>query len=254
VEGIGPAPDRAGLAVALALAAAAAGIAEPAARVEPLPSRDWLAENRRSFRPIAAGRFLVHPSHDRPLAPGRIALCVDAGEAFGSGEHATTLGCLLAIDALGRRWPRGRGIARRGRRGRAADLGCGTGILALAMALHWRAPVLAIDLAPEAVRVARANARRNGAGALVRTLHADGFAARTARGPFDLIAANILQRPLVRLAPALAARLRRGGRAVLSGFYADQAQAVIAAHRARGLALERRIAIGAWSAVTMRRK
>jgi len=255
IEGIGPAPNRALLGTALALAAAACDIAEPVAVVEALPKVDWLAENRRSFKPVAAGRFLVHPSHDRPVARGRIALCVDAGEAFGSGEHETTRGCLLAIDGLTKRWPRGRGAARKGRGGRALDMGCGTGILALAMALYWRSPVLGIDLAPEAVRVARDNARINGAVTLVRAEHADGFRARVARrGRFDVIAANILQRPLIRMAPLLARRLERGGRAILSGFYVDQAPAVVAAHRAQGLALERRIVLGAWCAGVMRRK
>ncbi|MCC7049965.1 MAG: 50S ribosomal protein L11 methyltransferase [Alphaproteobacteria bacterium] len=255
IEGIGPEPDRGQLAMSLALAAAAAGIAEPPVTVEALPEVNWLAENRRSFTPLSAGRFLVHPSHDRPLAPGRIALCIDAGEAFGSGEHETTRGCLLAIDALGRRWPRGRGVARRGRAGRALDMGCGTGILSLAMALLWRSPVLGIDLAPEAVRVARANAGINQAAVLMRAVHADGFRARLLRGRrFDLVAANILQRPLVAMAPALARHLRRGGRAILSGFYSDQAQAVIAAQRAQGLAPERRIVVGAWCTVVMRRK
>jgi ribosomal protein L11 methyltransferase len=255
VEAIGPEPDMGRLGIALALVAATLGIAEPPVTVEPLPRVDWLAENRRSFKPLSAGRFLVHPSHDRPRAPGRIALCIDAGEAFGSGEHETTRGCLLAIDGLAKRWPRGRGVARRGRRGRALDMGCGTGILALAMALMWRTPVLGVDLAPEAVRVARDNARINAAATLVRAECADGFRARIVRRErYDLIAANILQRPLMAMAPALARRLRRGGRAILSGFYVDQAQAVIAAHRARGLAVERRIVLGAWCALTMRRK
>lgn len=255
IEGIGPEPDRGRLGMSLALAAVAAGIAEPPVTVEALPQVNWLAENRRSFKPLSVGRFLVHPSHDRPTAPGRIALCIDAGEAFGSGEHETTRGCLLALDALGKRWPRGRGVARRGRGGRALDMGCGTGILSLAMALPWRSPVLGIDLAPEAVRVARDNARINSAGTLLRAAHADGFRTRLVKGrQFDLVAANILQRPLVAMAPALARHLRRGGWAILSGFYVDQAQAVIAAHRARGLALERRIVVGAWCAVMMRRK
>jgi ribosomal protein L11 methyltransferase len=254
IEGIAAAPDRGRLAASLALLAAALGVSEPVAQIELLPDKDWLAENRRSFKPLAAGRFLVHPSHDRPPARGRIALCVDAGEAFGSGEHETTRLCLLAIDGLAKRWPRGRGVARKGRCGRALDMGCGTGILALAMALCWRSPVLAVDLAPEAVRVARDNARINGAGTLVRAAHAEGFRTRPAQGKFDVIAANILQRPLVRMAPQLARALELGGRAILSGFYVDQAAAVIAAHRAQRLALERRITLGAWCALVMRRK
>ena len=254
IEGIGAEPDRGRLSAALALIAAAHGLPEPVVAVEALPATDWVAENQRSFRPIHAGRFIAHPSHDRPDAPGRIALCIDAGEAFGSGEHETTRGCLLAIDGLTRRWPPGRGVARKGRRGRALDMGCGTGILALAMARAWRSPVLGVDLAPKSVRVAEENARINQAGTLVRAVWADGFKGRVVkRRRYDLIAANILQRPLVAMAPALARALLPGGRAILSGFFVDQAQAVIAAHRARGLVLERKIVLGPWCAVSLRR-
>ena len=247
IEAIGPAPERGRLGAALALVAAACGVPEPRATVAKLPARDWLAENRRSFRPIAAGRFLVHPSHARPVAPGKRLLRLDAGEAFGTGEHETTRGCLLALDHLARRRPRVR-------RTHGLDVGCGSGILALAMASTWRMKVLAVDLAPEAVRTARANVRDNQATALVRCLCCDGFRHRAVRARrYALIAANILQRPLVAMAPSLAARLARGGRAVLSGFHPHQAQAVIAAHRARGLVLERRITLGTWCAVVMLR-
>lgn len=254
IEGIGSEPDRGALAASVALIAAAHGVAEPAVAVEALPARDWVAENQRSFKPIQAGRFLVHPSHDRPYVPGKIALCIDAGEAFGSGEHETTRGCLLAIDRLARRWPPGRGVARKGRQGRALDMGCGTGVLALAMARTWRSPVLGVDLAPEAVRVALENARLNQAASLLRAVWVDGFKGRAVkRRAYELIAANILQRPLIAMAPSLARSLKRGGRAILSGFFVEQAQAVIGAHRARGLVLERRIVLGQWCAVMMRK-
>jgi ribosomal protein L11 methyltransferase len=247
IEAIGPAPDRGQLGAVLALAAASCGIAEPRADVAPLPQKDWLADNRRSFRPLSAGRFLVHPSHLRPVAPGKLLLCLDAGEAFGTGEHETTRGCLLAIDHLANRRRRLRGA-------HALDVGCGSGILALAMALTWRIPVLAIDTAPEAVRTARANVRDNAGAGLVRCLRADGFRhGQVKRRRYALIAANILQRPLVAMAPALAARLAPGGRVLLSGFYRDQAQAVIAAHRAQGLVLEKRFLIGAWCTTLMRK-
>ena len=247
VEAIGPAPNRGRLDAALAVAAASLGLAEPAAVVEKLPDRDWLKENLSSFRPIGAGRFLVHPSHDRPAAPGRIAICIDAGEAFGTGEHETTRLCLLEIDRIAKRKPRWRGA-------RSLDMGCGSGVLSLAIALKWRAGVLAVDIAPESARIAGANARLNGVAALVRAIAGDGYRLRTVgRRRYDLIVSNILQRPLIALAPALARRLARGGRAVLSGFYRDQAGAVIASHRARGLKPERVTALGAWCAVTFRK-
>jgi ribosomal protein L11 methyltransferase len=254
IEGIGAEPDRGALGSVLALIAASRGLAEPDVSIEALPPTDWVAENQRSFKPIHAGRFIAHPSHDRPDAPGKIALCIDAGQAFGSGEHETTRGCLLAIDGLARRWRPGRGVARKGRAGRALDMGCGTGILALAMARAWRSPVLGVDLAPESVRVAEENARINQAGTLVRAVWADGFKGRAVkRRRYDLIAANILQRPLVAMAPALAGRLLPGGRAILSGFFVDQAQAVISAHRKRGMVQERRFVLGQWCAIIMRR-
>ncbi len=247
IEAIGPEPDRGKLGAALAVAAAAFGIPEPKAAIEKLPDRDWLKENLSSFRPISAGRFLVHPSHDRPDAPGRIAIRIDAGEAFGTGEHETTRLCLLELDRIAKRRPRRRGA-------RVLDMGCGSGILSIAAALMWRNRVLAVDIAPESARIARWNARANGVAALVRAMHADGYRSRpVGRGEYDLILSNILQRPLIAMAPALARHLARGGRAVLSGFYRDQAPAVIAAHRARGLKPERVAALGAWCAVTLRK-
>ncbi|MGQ0676661.1 MAG: 50S ribosomal protein L11 methyltransferase [Rhodospirillales bacterium] len=247
IEAIGPEPDRGRLSAALALAAAALGVAEPRADIAPLPDKDWLAENLRSFKPIEAGRFLAHPSHHRPGAPGKIALRVDAGEAFGTGEHETTLLCLLELDRIAKRTPRLRGA-------RALDMGCGTGILALAVAKAWRIPVLAVDIAPEAARVAGANARLNGVAGLVRAVAGDGYRRRPARGRrYALIASNILQRPLIAMAPGLARHLEPGGRAVLSGFLREQAWAVIAAHRARGLKLERAAGLGAWRALTFKK-
>jgi ribosomal protein L11 methyltransferase len=177
-------------------AIAQAGIAVPQLGVKPLPKVDWLRQNRASFKPQRAGRFFVHDGeHREPPPAATIAIRIDAATAFGSGNHATTQGCLLAIDRL----------ARRPRKGRVLDLGCGSGILAIAAAKALHAPVLAADFDPEAVRVTRANARLNGVGARVRAVQADGFRrqALRARAPFALIVANILARPLVRLAPGL---------------------------------------------------
>lgn len=247
IEAIGPEPDRGKLGAALAVAAAALGIPEPKAAIEKLSDRDWLKENLLSFRPISAGRFLVHPSHDRPDAPGRIAIRIDAGEAFGTGEHETTRLCLLELDRIAKRRPRWRGAS-------VLDMGCGSGILSIAAALKWRNRVLAVDIAPEAARIAHENARLNGVATLICAMHGDGYLLRPVRrGNYDLIVSNILQRPLIAMAPALARHLQRGGRAVLSGFYRDQASAVVAAHRARGLKPERVVSLGAWCAVTLRK-
>jgi len=233
-------PAEGELAARIALAAAAVGIAPPALTLGPLPARDWLAENRRQFPPVRAGRFFVHgTAFAGRVPPGCVALALDAGLAFGSGEHASTRGCLLALDRL---WHRRRRVAR------SLDLGCGSGILALAMAKRWRGQVAAADIDPVAVAVARANARRNGVAAFVRAVRCDG-AGRPVLGKgrrYDLILANILARPLARLAPALARARRRGGSVVLSGILASQAAGVVAAYRGQGLALARRITLGEW--------
>lgn len=233
------APDRAHIEAALAGAAARLGVAAPKLRVDRLPPTDWLAENRKSFPPIAAGRYTVLATHHpAPRSTGRIVLRLDAGPAFGSGSHETTRGCLIALDRLAR--------ARRFRR--PLDLGCGSGILALAMARTWRRKVLAADIDPVAAAAARANARRNGLGGLVRAVVSDGFASRRVgrAAPFDLIVANILARPLCRMAPALAAALAAGGGVVLSGILRAQEAQVLAAYRAQGLRLRRCLVLGEW--------
>jgi len=239
-------PEHGALAAAIALAATAAGTAEPQFVVRPVKARDWLAENRASFRPVSAGRFFVHPSFHEGISPaGSLPIALDAATAFGSGAHGTTRGCLLTLD----------GLARRFRPRRMLDMGCGSGILAIAMAKAWRRPVLAVDIDAEAVRVTRGNVRANGVARLVRAGVGAGFAAPLLlrRGRFDLIAANILARPLERMAPALARRLAPGGAAVLSGLLTPQEAAVIAACRAQGLKLRRRIRIETWSTLVVGR-
>ena len=222
VEGLAPAmPDPDRLTEALATTAGALGVAPPDPEVTPLPPRDWLTENFRAFPPVAAGRFFVHGSHfEGAPPPGCRVLRLDAATAFGSGEHATTKGCLLALDAL-RHPPRQ--IPRR-----VLDMGCGSGILAMGAAKAWGVSVLACDIDPESVRVTRANARNNGVGHLVAALRSDGYRdpAVRAGGPYDLILANILARPLMAMAGDLASVLAPGGLAVLSGFVTRDARTV----------------------------
>ena len=238
-------PDAAALEARVMVAAAALGVAPPAIVIEPVPETDWLAATRAAFPPIRAGRYTVHGSHLPPSGGGPIDLEVDAGPAFGSGEHETTRGCLLALDRL----------ARRHSVRRALDLGCGTGILALAIAKTWRADVVAADIDAVAVRTARENARLNGVAGLVRVTASDGMRAAPLRrgAPYDLIAANILARPLIAFAPGLAARLAPGGVVVLSGLLARQERAVLAAYRARRLALIERIALAGWHTLVLAR-
>jgi ribosomal protein L11 methyltransferase len=238
-------PERALVETTLALAWLGRGTAPPAPSIERVPPRDWLAENRASFPPLLAGRYFVHGSHYRgALPPGRIALVVDAATAFGSGEHASTRGCLLALDAL----------AKRRRRPRVLDMGTGSGILAIAAARTWHRPVVARDVDAEAVRVAARNAAVNGVAAALDIARADGYRGlRRARG-FDLILANILARPLALMAPALARALAPGAIAVLSGLLARQERAVLAAHGLQGLHLHRRIAVEGWHTLVLARR
>jgi ribosomal protein L11 methyltransferase len=242
----GAMPDHAMLVSVIALACAAAGVKEPAFVVKPVEARDWVAENRASFQPIRAGRFFIHPTfHEcRPPAGARV-IALDAATAFGSGSHGTTKGCLLALDR----------IARRRRPRRILDMGCGSGILAIAAAKAWARPVLAVDIDDEAVRVTRDNARRNGVANNVRAVAGPGFDAPIMRGrrKFDLIVANILARPLIAMAPALARALSPGGEAVLSGLLVHQENQVIAAYRAQGLAFVRRDRIDNWSTLLFKR-
>ncbi len=241
------APDPAAVEAALARAAAEGGIARPVHHVQPLPPVDWLAQNRRDFPAQSIGRFFIYGSHHTDGVPaGRVGLLVDAATAFGSGEHATTRGCLAALDRL----------ARRRRVRRPLDLGCGSGILALAIAKTWHVPVRAADIDPESVRVARANGGLNGAARWLRIARSDGYRGAVVRHgrPYDVIVSNILAEPLRRFARDLARHLARGGTAILSGLLVSQEAQVVAAHRRQGLALVRRTRRDGWSTLEFRRR
>lgn len=237
----------AGAALETALALAWAGHGEPPRPIiERLPPRDWLRENQQSFPPRRIGRYFVHGSHRRAGAPaGAVGLLIDAATAFGTGEHATTHGCLLALDRL----------ARRRRFRRTLDMGTGTGILAIAAAKTWRRPVIAADIDAGAVRVGRVNAARNGVARLVRVWWSDGYRGRVVRRgrPFDLVLANILARPLAAMAREASRALAPGGVAVLSGLVDRQEPFVLAAHRAQRLRLIRRITIDGWRTLVLGR-
>lgn len=237
-------PDDGRLLADLAAAAAASGTGIPELSVVDLGSRDWVAENQRAFPPFRVGRFYIYGSCVKTPPPkGAHPILLDAATAFGTGEHETTRGCLLALDRL----------ARRRKIRNPLDLGCGTGILAIAAARLSPVRVLASDIDPEAVRVAQANARANGVGARLRVVESVGFAHPeiVRNAPFDLIVANILARPLCVLARDMARRLAPGGVAVLSGLLTRQAAGVLAAHRQQGLRLAGRIALGDWPTLVL---
>ena len=232
------------LAAELALAAAAAGGTLVEIGEGQLPDRDWLAENQLAFPPLRVGRFFIYGSHHRGRVPaGAIGIMLDAATAFGTGEHPSTRGCLMALDRL----------ARRHRFRRPLDVGTGTGILAVAAAKLRHRRVLASDIDRGAVRVARHNVARNGVAGLVRVSGADGYRDRAIRKlPYDLILSNILARPLALLARDLARTLMPGGRAVLSGLLRRQEPIVLAPHRGCGIVLERRLVIDGWSTLVLR--
>jgi ribosomal protein L11 methyltransferase len=230
------------LTAALLLAETLTGVLPALART-PVPSEGWLARSYAGFPEQRIGRrFAVRGSHvTSRSAWGRLTLTLDAGLAFGSGEHGSTRGCLRALEAV-RRPPR-----------RVLDLGTGSGILAIAAARLWRARVRAVDIEPWSVRLARRNARRNGVGRLVDARLADGWRGRFVRAgaPYDLVLANILARPLNLMAKHLAVHLALGGAAILSGQHAPQARGVLAAHRRAGLVLARRIEEGNWATLVV---
>ncbi len=237
-------PDRADLTARLAVLAASAGVAAPQITVEPMPDIDWVSRVQANSPPVAAGPFYVHGSHvEGPPPDGLIAIRLDAGGAFGTGTHESTRGCLEAFGRL-----HGRLAVTR-----ALDLGCGSGILSVAIAKLWNAPVLAADNDAMAVAVTAENASLNDVAEHIRAVRSDGFRnpALRHRAPFDLIAANILAGPLERMAPAIARHLAPGGAAVLSGILASQADGVIAACETAKMTLAERVTLGEWHSLIM---
>jgi ribosomal protein L11 methyltransferase len=212
--------------------------------VEVLADADWLAMALSGLPPVRAGRFFIYGAHDRGLAPaGKVNLRIEAGAAFGTGHHGTTVGCLLAFDRL----------LKSRRFGKVLDVGCGTGVLALAAARTGSRTVVGVDIDPVSVRIARENAILNGARA--RFVHASGLDhdAVRAAGPYDLVFANILAPPLVALAQDIKRGLRPGGVAILSGLLRVQERRVLAAYRSRGFGLVSRLRRDAWSALVLKR-
>jgi ribosomal protein L11 methyltransferase len=208
-------------------------------------ARDWVKATLEELVPVRAGRFIVHGHHDRSrVPPNKLGIEIEAALAFGTGHHGTTRGCLLLLDhVLKARRPK-----------RVLDLGTGTGVLAIAAAKALHGKVLASDIDPLSVRVARDNARLNNTGNLVQTIRAIGFSAPqfAKHGSFDLVLANILANPLRQMATTMAEHLAPSAWVILSGLLPYQAQGVIAAYRARGLVLIRHLQIEGWSSLLMR--
>ena len=234
------------LAGALALAALMTGI-------EVIPTRrateaeGWLARNQQSFPEQLVGkRFAVRGTHLKGrAAAGKLELLLDAGIAFGSGEHGSTRGCLRAFEIVAHRKPR-----------RILDLGTGSGILAMAAAKVLHRKVLATDIDPWSVRVARSNAKLNRMGPMLRAERADGWLSTCVRkpAPYDLVFANILARPLCAMAKDLAQHLAPGGTVILAGLLTSQRRWVLHAHRQAGLVLESTLHEGRWATLVLRKR
>jgi ribosomal protein L11 methyltransferase len=242
VKAIGEADDV--LAGAVAIAALATGIDPPLLR-EPTAADGWLARVYEQFpeQPIGK-RFAVRGTHlNSRHRPGRRTLTIDAGLAFGSGEHGSTRGCLLALEKIAYRKPR-----------RVLDLGCGSGILAMAAASLLGKRVLAVDNDPWSVRTTRLNALQNRLGNHVIARLGNGWHAPAVRAgaPYDLVFANILARPLCLMARDFASHVLPGATVILSGLLDTQKRAVLAAHRRCGLHLETTLHEGPWTTMVLR--
>ncbi len=238
------APDEAALRALIAVAsddttagAATFGLTE---------KRDWVANSLAGLKPVRAGRFLVHGSHDRARVKANdVAIEIEAGLAFGTGHHGTTRGCLMHFDRM----------LKRRRPSRVLDVGCGAGVLAIAAAKVLRRRISLGDIDSVAVAVANANARLNGVGAFCRPVVSRGVenAALREGAPYDLVFANILAKPLRLLAPSLAAVMRADGEAIVSGLLLADVAGVLASWRAQGLHLVERIELEGWASLRLRR-
>jgi ribosomal protein L11 methyltransferase len=244
-------PDAESISLLRSLVPSAAG-AKPL--VEQIEEQDWVTLSQQGLEPIRAGRFFVHtPAHRSEVPADAVALEIDAGRAFGTGQHETTTGCLLALERMKKE-----GLSF----GNILDLGTGTGLLAFAAMKLWpTAKAAASDIDPVAIEVAEENAVINNvklgrARGQLELAVAPGLedARLKARAPYDLIIANILAGPLIDLAPSIASALEAGGRLILAGLLDTQADKVAAAYRRQGLMMSFTVPRGDWPTVAMRKR
>jgi ribosomal protein L11 methyltransferase len=217
----------------------------PLLKFEELPAKDWLKENRQAFPPLEVGTFYIYGSHIEETPPvEKICLKIDASIAFGTGQHATTQGCLMALESL-RSHSFKNGL----------DMGCGTAILAMAMARLFTIPVLAVDNDADAILMSQENIHVNNLSSLITPLQSDGFNHPTVvkKAPYDLIAANILAEPLIHLAPMMASHLDKNGLVILSGLLTSQKESVLNAYKEAGFQELSHIPLQEWSTLVLKR-
>ncbi len=234
-------PDEAGLALLSAMHEAKPFV------VSELEDRDWVAQVRRELTPVYAGRFVVFGGHDRDAIPDNlIKLEIEAAMAFGTGHHGTTQGCLLSLDKL---------VTQGMMATNVADIGAGTGVLAMAAASIWPCATLASDIDPIATATAAANIAANGLRGRINTYTSVGFRHPALRraAPFDLVFANILAGPLKRLAPDMAKHTASGSVIILSGILNRQAAGVEAVYKGWGFHRRDKRVIGEWTTLTLER-
>lgn len=210
--------------------------------IEEIPEKNWLEENQLSFPPLDIGDFFIYGSHFKGKIPdNKLSLEINAALAFGSGEHATTQGCLLALASLGNFTPH-----------TGLDMGCGSGILAMAASLFFQIPFVAVDIDPFSVKTTEENIKKNHIDHRISCFQSNGYEGLPSHQTFDLILCNILAKPLCEMAPQLKYHLNPKGTAILSGLLNTQSQEVIEHHQMCGLQLEGRISIGEWETLILR--
>lgn len=220
----------------------------PILSIECLSHRDWVEENRRSFPPLSIGSFFIYGSHYEGSFPSnKISLKLDASLAFGSGEHATTRGCLLMMESCFKQ----RSFDS------VLDMGCGSGILIMAAA-HLMDPLkdtcVAVDVDEDSVTMTKKNIQENHIKTPIEVRCGNGYEALMASEQFSMVVSNILAQPLVQMAPSLEKHLKPGGVAILSGLLVTQKQEVIAAHTAQGLQVQETTDDGEWSVILLKKE
>jgi len=243
------APDLPALHAKLGVLAALAGVDSFRFEIIPLGNLDWIKKVCEHFEPLPIARWTIFGAAFRDqISPMTLGLQIDATSAFGTGEHPTTRGCLLMLDRLLRRFPRST-------RWHMLDMGCGSGILAMAFAKATEGRALGIDMDAQSIEIARSNLANNNLEDHIRVETGMGYSHPLVaqNAPYDLIMANVFARPLCEMAKDLKDHLKPGGYAILSGLLNPQANAVLAAHRQQGLVLRHRMRLGSWSVLALYR-